>query len=187
MTSDEAVSQVLDVLESLEIPYMIVGSLASTQFGIQRSTKDADIVVELGTRPISTITRELGGAFKLNPQIMFETVTGTTRQVVDIPEIPFVIEFFRLSSEDYDQERFARRRRMAINQFGREAWVLTPEDVIVTKLRWADRAARGKDADDVRDVITVQEEFLDWDYIHRWCDQHETRDLLVRIQASIGH
>lgn len=117
MTSDEAVSQVLDVLETLEIPYMIVGSLASTQYGIARSTKDADIVVDLGSRPISTITTRLGPAFKLNPQIMFETVTGTTRQLVNVPEIPFVIEFFRLSSEDYDQERFARRRRMPINQF----------------------------------------------------------------------
>ena len=185
MTSDQAVTQVLDVLESLQIPYMIVGSLASTQYGISRSTKDADIVVELGSRPIQTITRQLSGEFQLNPQIMFETVTGTTRHLVNIPEIPFVIEFFRLSSEDYDQKRFARRRRMPINQFGREAWLLTPEDVIVTKLRWAQRAARGKDADDVRDVITVQEEFLDWDYIHGWCEQHGTRELLQEIREQI--
>lgn len=51
MTSSDAVTQVLDVLEAVGIPYMIVGSLASTQYGISRSTKNADIVGDLGSQP----------------------------------------------------------------------------------------------------------------------------------------
>ena len=185
MTSGESVTQVLDVLESLPIPYMVVGSLASTQYGIARSTKDADIVVELGTQPITSVTSKLGPSYRLNPQIMIETVTGTTRHIVDVPEIPFAIEFFRLSSEDYDRERFNRRIRMPIDRFGREAWTLTPEDVIVTKLRWAEGAARGKDRDDIKDVVSLQAEALDWDYIHGWCDRHGTRELLDQIRSEI--
>lgn len=54
------------------------------------------------------------------------------------------------------------------------------------KLRWAKHAKRGKDREDVRDVIAVQgDAALDWDYIHEWCARHGTRELLDEIRASI--
>ncbi len=57
---------------------------------------------------------------------------------------------------------------------------------MVMKLRWAKIAKRGKDSEDVRDVIAVQgDEALDWDYIHHWCGLHETRTLLDEIRSSI--
>lgn len=46
MTADEAVVALLDALEAVGLPYMIVGSLASTFHGIPRSTRDADFVIE---------------------------------------------------------------------------------------------------------------------------------------------
>jgi hypothetical protein len=61
----------------------------------------------------------------------------------------------------------------------------TPEDVIVMKLRWAEHGQRAKDIEDVRNVIAVQGEHLDWDYVHFWCDQHGTRQQLNAIRQSI--
>jgi hypothetical protein len=57
--------------------------------------------------------------------------------------------------------------------------------VIVTKLRWAIMGNRSNDRDDVRDVIAVQNDRIDWDYVHQWCEQHVTRALLDEIRASI--
>ena len=56
----------------------------------------------------------------------------------------------------------------------------TAEDVIVTKLHWALLANRSKDRDDVRGVIAVQADRIDWDYVHRWCEQHGTRACWMR-------
>ena len=70
-------------------------------------------------------------------------------------------------------------------QLLRETFIPTPEDVIVTKLRWALVGGRGKDRDDVRDVIAVQGEFLDWSYIKEWARQHGTEVLLEEIQSKI--
>ena len=61
----------------------------------------------------------------------------------------------------------------------------TAEDVIITKLRWFAKVRRNKDWDDARDVIAVQGDALDWDYIHSWCDKHGTRQILGEIQKSI--
>ena len=55
----------------------------------------------------------------------------------------------------------------------------------MTKLRWYKALNRSKDKDDVRGVIAVQGDSLDWDYIRRWCDMHGTRELLEAVWASI--
>ena len=46
MNSDEATVAVIDALQALDIPYILVGSLASNLYGIPRSTKDADFSVQ---------------------------------------------------------------------------------------------------------------------------------------------
>ena len=40
MTSEEATVAVIDALEALSIPYMLVGSFSSNYYGIGRSTTD---------------------------------------------------------------------------------------------------------------------------------------------------
>ena len=46
-TERDALFQALDALEALQIPYVVVGSFASTFWGRPRLTHDADLVVEL--------------------------------------------------------------------------------------------------------------------------------------------
>ncbi len=185
MTDDEAVARMIDTLDELEIPYMLVGSLASGVYGVSGLTKDAVFVLELEGRRVREIATSLGEEFQLDPQVLFETVTGTTRYVIEVPSIPFRIDCFRLSPDDHDQQRFKRRKHGRLDQFQRMVYLPTVEDVIVTKLRWSLAAARGKDADDIAHVIAVQGDAIDWDYVHRWCNEHGTRKRLDEIRASI--
>jgi len=53
VNSDEATVAVIDALQALDIPYILVGSLASSLYGIPRSTKDADFR-NAGESPISS-------------------------------------------------------------------------------------------------------------------------------------
>jgi hypothetical protein len=183
MTGAEATLAVVDALERLGIPYMVVGSFSSNTYGVPRSTQDADFVIQLGSHSVREIADQLGPAFRLDPQMAFETVTMTTKHTLEIPDIPFKIELFHLSDEPHDQERFRRRRRWKL--LGRDVFLPTPEDVVVTKLRWTQRVRRNKDWDDVRDVIAVQGEALDWGYVYHWADQHGTRATLDEIRQSI--
>jgi len=182
MTSEEAAVAVIDALDALAIPYILVGSLSSNYYGIGRSTKDADFVLQLGSRSVREIVGRLGPEFRLDPQMSFETVTMTTRHIVQVASIAFRIEFFNLSEDAHDQERFRRRRQATL--LGRQVMLPTVEDVLVTKLRWA-IGQRSKDRDDVRDVIAVQGNRIDWDYVYSWCDRHGTRAVLEEIRSSI--
>lgn len=185
MNGYDFTSRLIAALEAAQTPYMLVGSLASNVFGIPRSTKDADLVVMARTSEITKIVGTLGPDFKLDPQLSFESVTGTKRQIVDVTTFPFRIELFHLSHDPHDQERFRRRRRVHDPVLHRDVNVATPEDTIVTKLRWAMNADRLKDRDDVRTLIGVRGDKLDWDYIHRWTKEHGTQELLDSIRATI--
>lgn len=183
MTSEDATRAVMDALEALQVPYMVVGSFSSNYYGIARSTQDADFVVQLGSELVARVAERLGAAFRLDPQMTFEAMTMTRRHVLEVVGIPFKVELFLLSEDAHDQERFRRRKRVQL--LDRESYLPTAEDVIITKLRWALTARRSKDRDDVQAVIAVQGPNIDWPYVHAWCGQHGTRALLDEIRASI--
>jgi hypothetical protein len=184
MKVQEIVRRVFEALEVTSIPYVLVGSFASNIYGIVRSTKDADFVIRVAPGEFKNLMDALGPGFVRDPQIQFETVTGTKKYLVSEPESGFEIEFFELSDDPHDQQRFVRRRKLTV--LDHDAWVLTPEDVLVTKLNWLHRANRGKDLLDVENVISVQADALDWRYIESWCDAHGSRPLLEKIRAELA-
>ena len=179
MTAGE--SMTMDVAKALEacgIPFLLTGSFASNYYGIPRSTRDADFVLQSQHAVGPDFAQQLGEGFLLDPQLSFETNTGTFRQVLRHKNKTFKVELFLLSQDPHDQARFSRRR--AVQLFERQVWLPSPEDVIITKLRWA----RGKDKDDARDVMAVQQEKLDWPYIEEWCRLHGTLPLMQELRRS---
>jgi hypothetical protein len=180
---EEAVGALLDALNKLGIEYMVVGSFSSNRYGVPRATKDADFVLKVIAVQKEELYAALSPSFRVDPQASFEMVTGTWRQIIEIPEIPFMIELFELSPDLHDQSRFARRTKLTL--LARDAWLPTPEDVIIQKLRWSHGAKRSKDFDDVVAVMAVQGEAgLDWSYIEHWCKEHGTMDLLAEAKAE---
>jgi hypothetical protein len=180
MTVGESITlRVAEALETCGIPFLLSGSFASNYYGIPRSTKDADFVLQAEQAVGPEFARQLGEDFILDPQLSFETNTGTFRQVLRHKRKAFKVELFLLSQDAHDQSRFKRRR--AVQLHDQQIWLPSAEDVVVTKLRWA----RGKDKDDVRDVMAVQRDKLDWAYIEQWCGQHGTLALLEEVRRSL--
>ena len=119
--------------------------------------------------------------FHLDSQIQFEMITYSTRNVITYVPTKFEIELFRLSEDDHDKERFQRRVLKKVDELGTEVWIPTAEDVIIQKLRWS----RRKDLDDVESILGVSGSQLDWQYVFRWTDQHETSELLRQLRREV--
>jgi hypothetical protein len=183
VTPDEAVVAVLEALETARIPYMIVGSLASNVHGIPRSTRDADVLVELAPGSLDRFARALPPDLILQPQAAFEGITGTVRHLVTLSGSPFVCELFVRSDDEHDRARFERRQMLPV--LGHSVFVASAEDMVITKLRWALDAGRLKDRDDVRNILAVRGDELDWDYMLRWALAHGTTALLDEIRRSL--
>jgi hypothetical protein len=182
MNTDDIVLAVIDFLNERDLPYMLVGSLATNFYCVPRSTEDGDLVV--GSN-ITQVARDISHAQKgihFDPQLSFESVTATKKIVLRTEGHNFEVELFELSADDHDQARFARR--IQVETFDRKVWIASLEDMIVTKLRWARDAGREKDISDARNLIGVQYEQVDWPYVQSWCDLHGTRDLMERLKTE---
>lgn len=182
MLGDWPTTHVLEKLEEFQIDYLLVGAFSSNAYGVVRSTNDADIVVSFEHMDVVAFSNSLGSEFQLDRQMLLETFTGTVRNVIRHLPTGFDIELFRLSDDAHQQMRFARRCRTMIDQLGREAWIPTAEDVVIQKLRWG----RRKDLDDIVNVLIVSGHSLDWEYIGRWADEHETTALLEQLRQEAG-
>jgi hypothetical protein len=177
--SNAIVLRFIEAFDALGIPYMLVGSYSSNLYGRPRATADADFVLQITGDPIPELARRLGSDYRIDPQMSFETVTSTMRYVATHPATAFKIEMFLLSDDAHDQSRFQRRRRL--NFEGVEVSLPTPEDVVITKLRWSLAGQRHKDVEDVRNVLDLMHSQLDLAYIRQWCDRHGTRELFERL------
>ncbi len=75
----------------------------------------------------------------------------------------------------YRNEEFRRRRSAEVD--GVRMWVVSAEDLILSKLDWARSSRSEVQLQDVRNVITVQLA-LDWPYVDAWAARLGLLDLL---------
>ena len=175
--------EVIQRLDEMQVPYMVVGSLSSNVYGIPRSTKDADLVLDMQGREFAPILKHMQPLFTSDRQLRFEGITATKRHILKRTGHEFNVELFVLTSDPFDQSRFARRQLRTFA--GERVYLPTPEDVIVQKARWLLNGDRPKDREDIAAVLGVRQGTLDWDYIDSWSVQHGTRELLDEIRRSL--
>ena len=127
----------------------------------------------LSERPIGMHKVSPSNGFKFDPQLSFQTFSGSVKNEIGIEGTPFRIELFRLTDQPFDRARFDRRRKVALG--GDEVWIPTPEDVILQKLTWS----RPKDQEDILGVVAVNHKTLDREYLDQWAEQLGLTDELA--------
>ncbi len=182
MTSLEATAAVVDALEQLSIPYMLVGAFSVNAYSIPRSTKDADFVVELEPGDLTRLCKHLGADFRLDRQMQFETITNTVRNVMVYLPKEFKIELFRLTNDPHHVERFRRRRRVKLGGTSLDAWMPAAEDVVIQKLRWA----RPKDIEDATNILAVSGSILDHADIEKWTRLHGSHETYQKLMQQLA-
>ena len=184
MTVEQVALQVVDTLNGAGIPYALVGSFASNRWGIPRATKDADFVLQLASQDTGRLWELFGGDFILDPQLSFETRTGSRKLEMRRRDTPFTIELFLLSEDPHHQERF--HRRVAVEVFGRTVWMPTAEDVIIAKLGWARDGGSERQLADVAGILAARRATLDLEYLEGWIAALSLAALWARAQELAG-
>ena len=159
--------RLVGVLDGMEIPYRVVGSVASTTYGEPRFTNDIDVVVDLhlerrgpvlwllpSRRNSTAIARRLIEAIRQRRQfniihyesgIKVRRVHSGTRLLRGSPSLP-------------------RGRRVTLLP-GFDAWFASPEDVILKKLEYYREGGSEKHISDIAGILKVQQEQIDRDYL----------------------
>jgi hypothetical protein len=180
---------VTDVFVRLQVPYAVGGSVASSVFGIDRYTRDADITVE----PFPGKETELVAAFGPEWYVSLAAVQEAIRQRSTFNIINtssgYKVDVFIRKDEAFEQSALARRCPLPLPDApGQQVYLHAPEDIVLFKLRWYRLGNESSEQQwkDVLGVLQVQAGKLDEGYLDRWAMEIGVADLLARARAEIG-
>jgi predicted nucleotidyltransferase len=184
MSQSELLRHAIEILDQIQIPYMVTGSLASSLYGEPRSTHDIDMLVELKESHIS----ELLSVFSAPEYYLTES---SIRQAIQAKRMFNLLElstgdkidFWIVTDDKFDQTRFQRRIRDEIE--GVALSVSTPEDTILMKLRWSIFSGGSeKQFQDALRVFEVQYGVMDHQYLNHWVEELKIEELWRRLVAE---
>jgi hypothetical protein len=161
----KAFTSVIDLLNQNKIPYMIVGSVASMIYGEPRLTHDMDIVVQVFPEDAKHLLNIFNtDAFTCPPlQTIQEKIQRKGQFNIIHFESMYKIDLILSRNSLHDIEEFKRRKKMPFWE-DTEAFIATPEDIIIKKLEFYRKGKSEKHLRDIASILlhtTVDQEYLD--------------------------
>ena len=143
------------LLDSLEIPYVLGGSLASSLVGEPRTTLDLDFAIRLRSEDVAPLLAALGTEYYVSSEAVQSAVARTASfNIVKLDSVEKV-DLFVLGDGLLDRRQLARRQRLVVSESPRrELWVGSPEDQVLRKLDGY-RAGGGVSDRQWRDVLGI--------------------------------
>jgi len=175
--------QVTKVLEKLGVSYFIGGSLASTLYGMVRTTQGSDVIANLRIEHLVPFTHALEGEFYLDDEMIANAIIRRSSFNIIHRESMSKVDVFIPQESNFIQMQFARARMENLSS-GPEttAMVASPEDILLAKLEWYRLGGEVSERQwrDVQGVLKVQTGALDIDYLYEWASELKIADLLQR-------
>jgi len=181
------IERVADVLDGLGIRYAIGGSVASALHGTVRFTRDADITIEPFTPLADRLYELLKDEFYVSREAMGEALKCHSSFNLIHLQTAFKIDLFIQGSGEFEDRLLGRCHMMKLSDLSRrDVCVVSPEDIILLKLRWFDMTGGTSERQwgDVLGVLGVQGEALDRGYLADWAKKLGLEVLLDRAMAE---
>jgi hypothetical protein len=182
------VARVAVALERLGVRYLVVGSLASSAYGIPRATQDVDLVAELDVQHVRDLAVDLRAEFHLDEGLIREAIRRQASfQAVHLATL-FKADVFVRGGDPWSCGQMERGRVQEVNTGAGTAAIrfASPEDTLLHKL--VSCRLRGGASDrqwaDVLGVLTIQGSALDDAYLNVWAPTLAVADLLSRARRA---
>jgi hypothetical protein len=176
----EVLKSVTARLEGVRIPYMITGSMAANFYTVPRMTRDIDLVVELSEQDVDRVADLFQQDYYIDRDMVAEAVRNESMFNLIHNELFVKVDCVVRKDTDYRLEEFARRRPVVIA--GQRAFIVSPEDLILSKLDWAKDSRSQMQLDDVRNILRTVTN-LDRPYLERWADHLGLGELYREVAA----
>lgn len=139
--------------------------MAMAAYGNPRMTRDVDVVIECSEQDTDPIVRLFEKDCYINRDAVVEAVAN--RSMFNIIHNEWIIkaDFIVRKDDPYHQTEFGRRREITVA--GNPLVVVAPEDLILSKLKWAQESQSELQMRDVRELMATGIA-LDREYLEQW-------------------
>lgn len=184
----EVTLKVTGILEKLDVPYLIGGSLASTLYGMVRTTQDLDIVAEMRIEHLQPFVTALQGEFYIDDEMIAESIQRHSSFNIIHRETMFKVDVFIPHPRPFLQSQLSRAQKQTF-MFESEvsAKFASPEDTILSKLEWyrlGDEVSE-RQWRDILGVLKTRAGELDLDYLQKWANELKVSGLLDRALQEL--
>jgi hypothetical protein len=152
-------------LDERKIEYMISGSIAMSIYSDNRNTRDIDLVVNLKKEDVDSFLEIYKAGFFYSKEHILKDVESKSMFNIISTTTAYKIDFMVKKDTEFRNLEFNRKTKHNImNRF--DAWVVSLEDLIISKLIWIQELESEIQKRDIKELLRVSNP--DEVYLNHW-------------------
>ncbi len=163
-------------LNNAEIDYMLSGSVALTFYGKPRMTRDIDIVVMIPLKKVDEFVELFEPDFYIDKDMIVDSIRNQSMFNIIHLETVIKVDFIICKNQEYRILEFNKRKKMKLEE--QEVFVVSLEDLIVSKLYWAKDSFSEMQ---IKDIVSLMDLDFDMNYVKEWGRRLGLDSILRRV------
>ena len=159
--------------EKADIPYMLTGSMAMNYYAQPRMTRDIDVVITISPVDVGRIVALFRPDYYVSEESIRESLAHESVFNLIHQESVIKVDCIIRKSSEYRKTEFERRQKISILDF--TTFIVSKEDLIISKLSWAKDSHSEIQLGDVRNLLGTG---YDAEYLAHWTRKLELVNLL---------
>src|SRR4029434_5270670 len=173
MNEIDIVRDISQRFEQVGIPYMFTGSLAMNYYAQPRMTRDIDVVIAIAPGDVDRVAALFRPDYYVSEENIRESLAHESIFNLIHQESVIKVDCIIRKSSEYRKTEFERRQKISILDF--TTFIVSKEDLIISKLSWAKDSHSEIQLGDVRNLLGTG---YDAEYLARWTRKLERVNLL---------
>jgi hypothetical protein len=154
--------------EQAGIPYMLTGSMAMNYYAQPRMTRDIDVVIVISLDDVGRVAALFRPDYYVSEQNIRESLAHESIFNLIHQESVIKVDCIIRKKHKYRRLEFERRQRISILDF--TTFIVSKEDLIISKLFWAKDSHSEIQLRDVKNLLATG---YDAAYLQRWTRELE--------------
>jgi hypothetical protein len=149
--------------EQAGVPYMLTGSMAMNYYAQPRMTRDIDVVIAIAPGDVARVAALFRPDYYVSEESIRESVAHESIFNLIHEESVIKVDCIIRKTNEYRRLEFERRRKISILDF--TTFIVSKEDLIISKLSWAKDSHSEVQLGDVKNLLATG---YDTAYLRRW-------------------
>jgi hypothetical protein len=173
MNEIDIVRDISQRFEQAGVPYMLTGSMAMNYYAQPRMTRDIDVVIAIGPEDAERIAALFRPDYYVSEENIRQSLRDESIFNLIHQESVIKVDCIIRKRSEYRRLEFERRQRISILDF--TTFIVSKEDLIISKVFWARDSRSELQLGDVKNLLATG---CDAAYLQHWTRELGLNNLL---------